>query len=66
MSASSGTAAIEGNVVWYTPVPGAARADTLTYIVADEQGGQATGTIVVTVLETPQPSYAVYLPLVRR
>ena len=44
VSASNGTAYVSGNTVWYTPAPGSARIDTLTYVVADEQGGQAVGT----------------------
>ncbi len=66
VGASSGTAYIQNNLIRYIPLPGSARIDTLTYVVSDEQGGQATGTVVVTVLATPPTVYTLFLPLLRR
>ena len=41
-----------GNVT-YTPNPGTFGTDTFTYVVVDEQGGEALGTVTVTVNGTP-------------
>ena len=49
-----GTAAVSGaGGVLYTPAAGYRGSDSFTYIVRDPQGGQATGTVSVTIVNRP-------------
>jgi hypothetical protein len=48
-----GTALVEDGKVVYTPEKGWAGDDTVTYVVTDSHGGQATGTLTVTTAKEP-------------
>ena len=48
-----GTAAIQGDLVEYTPPPGFTGSDSFTYTVHDILGATATGTVTVTVSDVP-------------
>ncbi|MEW6219010.1 MAG: Ig-like domain-containing protein, partial [Thermodesulfobacteriota bacterium] len=52
---SHGTAAVAGNRLVYTPAAGYAGADTVSYGVADGQGGQASATVAITVQAVSSP-----------
>jgi hypothetical protein len=57
---SSGTAAVSGNVVLYTPAAGFVGIDRFNYSISDGRGGIATATVTVTVAAIPnRPPVAV-------
>ena len=55
---SSGSAAIDGNSVTYTPAPGFNGSDTFTYTIGDGAGGTSTATVVVAVAVVNGPPIA--------
>ena len=54
-----GTAAISGAGIVYTAPVGIAATDTFTYTIGDGRGGQATGTVTVTIAAPNTPPVAI-------
>lgn len=52
-STQGGTVTVVDGVVTYAPPAGFTGTDTFTYVVADSRGGASTGTVTVTVTNTP-------------
>lgn len=48
-STNGATISVSGGWVFYTPIPGDSNADSFTYTIADGRGGNATGTVSVTI-----------------
>ncbi|MGA3181083.1 MAG: protease pro-enzyme activation domain-containing protein [Verrucomicrobiota bacterium] len=48
-STNGGTVAVSGNWISYTPLPGFTNSDAFTYVIADSDGLQATGTVLINV-----------------
>jgi hypothetical protein len=59
--ASNGTAAFIDGVVSYTPNVNYFGPDEFTYLITDGRGGEATGTVLVTVLDPWRPNYKINL-----
>jgi hypothetical protein len=55
-AAKNGTAVLSNGSISYTPKAGFVGTDTFTYTVTDDEGGTATGTVIVTVQSNAQPT----------
>ena len=48
-STNGGSVAVSGNWIFYTPLPGFTNSDAFSYVIADSEGVQASGTVSITV-----------------